>query len=297
MTAAPRLSVVIPVHDAVATLGEQLAAVVAATRDDDEVIVVDNLSTDGSRELALDWTRTHPRVRVVDARERPLESHARNVGVAAARSELIAFCDADDVVAPTWADAMAAALATHDYVTGPVDIDRLNPPWLAEVRGRAIFEELPRTYGDIPFAHGCNIGVRRSVAAAVRFDETVRIGADVAFAIDLWARGHELAWEPGAVIHYRHRASVRGRWRQSRGFGRADAELERRAAAAGAPIDRNVETRRRRRRVLWLAHTVPRAVSRAHRTRWLFTLGVVSGGRSARRRSPHRPSDVVESSR
>jgi len=295
VSATPRLSVVIPVHDAVETLGQQLEAVVAATGEDDEIIVVDNLSTDGSRELALDWQRAQPRIRVIDAPARALESHARNVGVAAARSELLAFCDADDVVAPTWAEAMAAGLAMHEYVTGPVDVDRLNPRWLAEVRGRAIFEQLPRTHGRVAFAHGCNIGVRRSVAAAVPFDESVRIGADVAFAIDLWALGYQLAWEPLAVVHYRHRSSARERWRQAHAFGRADADLRRRVEARGGVLDGRADRRSRRRRALWLGRTAPLVLSRAHRARWSFTLGVALGGRRARSRPPSPAADVVQS--
>ncbi len=48
----------------------------------------------------------------------------------------LAFCDADDVVAPAWIAALRKAFATADLATGPVDSCRLSPHWLAGHRLR-----------------------------------------------------------------------------------------------------------------------------------------------------------------
>ncbi len=275
MHAGPSLSVVIPVHNAAATLQVQLEAVVASIDEDMEVVVVDNRSTDASRSIADAMAAINAQVRVVDADARPGEPHARNVGVAAARSDAIAFCDADDVVSPGWAVAMRAALEQAGYVTGPVDLDRLNPPWLADVRGRRIFSEMPTTVKGIPFAHGCNIGVRRETVECVGgFDEAVRIGADIDFAIRAWQAGVVLHWTDAAVVHYRHRTQARERWRQAVSYGRAAHHLH---CLADEPWRLGHRVRRQARRFVWLVTSVPSLSNRRRRSQWLWTLGVALG--------------------
>jgi glycosyltransferase involved in cell wall biosynthesis len=269
------LSVVVPVHNGETTLDEQLAAVTTSADASMEILVVDNRSTDGTRSIIERWVERDPRVRLVVADERAGEPHARNVGIAAARSDAIAFCDADDVVASTWAGAIAEALQTAGFVTGPVDVDRLNPSWLAEVRGRTIFEEMPRTVGGIPFAHGCNIGVTKKAAAVVGgFDEGVRIGADIDFAIRLHRAGIELQWAPDAVVHYRHRAGSKERWRQAYAYGRASARFH---EEAGSPWSLRHRARAQARRLGWLVKSVPRLGNRSIRTRWCWTAALASG--------------------
>lgn len=290
----PDLSIVIPVHNAAETLGEQLDALVASIDGATEVVVVDNRSTDASRSIAEAVAAAHPQVRIVEASERPGEGYARNVGVAAARGRMVAFCDADDVVSPGWAAAMGDALRRAEFVTGPVELDRLNPPWLAGVRGRKIYAELPRTVRDIPFAHGCNIGIRREVidrlggfsdpAAAVGGGrppsspgELVRsgeAGVDINLALRAWKAGIELTWDDRLVVHYRHRPTAADRWRQAVSYGRAATHVHR---AVGEPWGPMVRLRHQVRRIRWLLFTSPLTVGRAQRARWLWTLGVVVG--------------------
>lgn len=271
----PSLSIVIPVFNAAATLQEQLEALLVGMDDDMEIVIVDNASTDASRAIADRAAARHVSVRVIDASDRTGEAHARNVGVAAARSDSIAFCDADDVVAPGWAAAMRSALVHSEYVTGPVELDRLNPPWLAGVRGRTIFSQLPRTVGGIPFAHGCNIGVRRGLVERLQgFDEAVRIGTDIDFAIRASQTGAALRWEEAAVVHYRHRERTSDRLRQALSYGRAAQHLH---EVAGEPWGLAPRARRQVRRIGWLLATLPRTFDRAHRARWIWTLALAIG--------------------
>ncbi len=274
-TYSPSLSIVIPAHNAADTLAEQLAAVSAAMDDTMELIVVDNLSTDGTFSLVQSWSERDSRIRVVQASNRQGEPHARNVGIAAARSDLIAMCDADDVVGGQWAVAMRDALGQSAMATGPVQLDLLNPIWLRGVRGRRIFDEIPRTLDDVPFAHGCNIGIRRSVAESIGgFDETALIGCDVLFAVKAHAAGFTLAWSEEAVIHYRFRQSTIDRWQQAKGYGRATRRLQQSIELAHT---RATQRRRNARRCLWLIKMSPRLYDRALRARWTWTLALVVG--------------------
>ena len=129
-TSRPEVSVVIPAFNAQATLGDQLEALTRQTEPGAfEVVVVDNGNTDATRDVALTFASRLP-LRIVDARERSSEPYARNVGLREAATRSVAFCDADDVVAPGWVAAMQRALSTHDLVTGPLELEKLNPPWV-----------------------------------------------------------------------------------------------------------------------------------------------------------------------
>ncbi len=281
LTGTPSLSIVVPVYNAGPALTEQLDALLASMSDTTELLVVDNRSTDDSREIARRYEASDPRVRVIDAVDRQGEPHARNTGIAAARSDFIAFCDADDVVAPGWATAMRDALERAAFVTGPVELDRLNPEWLAGFRGRRMFAEIPRTAGNIPFAHGCNFALRRAAIERVGgFDERVMIGCDIDFAIRAHRAGVTLEWAPAAMVHYRHRATTRQRWKQAYAFGRATHHLR-----VLAEEDDGLRQRLRRqvRRCGWLIARTPSVARRPDRARWLWTaalvLGEIRGGR------------------
>ena len=126
-----RLSVVIAAYDAADTLGEQLDALVDQEWSGGwEIVVVDNASTDATPDLVRAVAVEHPRVRLVRAVDGRGPAYARNAGARAAAGVALAFCDADDVVAPGWVAAMGAALAEHEFVCGPVELARLNPTWL-----------------------------------------------------------------------------------------------------------------------------------------------------------------------
>ena len=85
------ISVIIPAHDAAMTLGETLASVRAQSRSADEVIVVDDGSSDDTAAIA-----TAGGAGVVRQANRGVAA-ALNVGLQAAHGELVAFLDADDL--------------------------------------------------------------------------------------------------------------------------------------------------------------------------------------------------------
>jgi len=88
----PSISVVIPAYNAREVIGRAVESVLAQTRRPDEVIVVDDGSTDGTREAVQ---RFGDRVRYL-FQANAGASAARNTGIEHARGEWIAFLDGDD---------------------------------------------------------------------------------------------------------------------------------------------------------------------------------------------------------
>ncbi|HEY8517722.1 MAG TPA: glycosyltransferase family 2 protein [Candidatus Binatia bacterium] len=92
-----RLSVVIPAHNAAPYLAAAIDSVLAELPADSEVIAVDDGSTDGTARVLEAY---RDRITIIS---RPLPSNpgvARNTGAAAARGDVLAFHDADDLVLP-----------------------------------------------------------------------------------------------------------------------------------------------------------------------------------------------------
>jgi glycosyltransferase involved in cell wall biosynthesis len=278
---APVVSVVIPVHNASDTLIEQLEALRAGGFESQpaEIVVVDNRSSDGSADIATRWAADHSiDLRVVEANERAGEPHARNVGLAAARGRHILYCDADDQVAADWVSSLAAALETYHYATGPIDMAKLNPSWIANTRGRSVVEGRSTMYDLVPYAHGCNMGFRRETLVALGgFDESYLAGCDLDIAIRMWESGHDLRFCDEATVHYRLRPSLRTTYRQGVFYGRYRVRIRRRLAPVASLPE--VDPRNRR-RLLWLARKLPIAlVHRPTRARWVWVLGQRVGER------------------
>jgi glycosyltransferase involved in cell wall biosynthesis len=227
----PIVSVVLPLLNAAPVLDQQLQALAGQTYTGAwELVVADNGSTDASLDVVERWRERLPALRVVDASDRGGAAAARNLGAELARGDAIAFCDADDVVAPGWLAALSGALQHHDLVAGSHEHDALNPGGTANWHGRS-FETGPPVAMDFrPFASGSNMAVSRAAFFQVGgFDEQFgRLGAageDVDLSWRLQGAGHRLHFEPDAVVFYRHRHELRGVWRQYLQYGLADVWL------------------------------------------------------------------------
>lgn len=117
----PDLSVIIPCYNATETLGLQLGALAHQVNPPSfEVIVADNGSAEMPTNVIDEWRTQIPSLRLVDASAVQGTSYARNVGVAEAISSKIVFCDADDVVGPTFLRAAFEGLREAPVVSGNV---------------------------------------------------------------------------------------------------------------------------------------------------------------------------------
>ncbi len=230
------ISVVIPARNEAARLSKQLDALGAQTFDGAwEVIVVDNGSTDETAARAMAYSGRLPGLRVADASSRRGVSHARNVGASVARGDFLLFCDADDVVTPTWLDRMAAAAETCDAVGG--GLEKLMPPKRAGAPLLVRTNDLRHWPGFLPYASGANCGVRASLLREVGgFDERyVGGGDDCDFFWRLQLEGRRVCFVPDAVVEYQERAALRIVALQFFRYGFADARLFRDFRGRGMP--------------------------------------------------------------
>jgi glycosyltransferase involved in cell wall biosynthesis len=287
------ISVVLPVRDGMPWLDGQLTALSAQECDESwEVVVADNGSTDASLALAHAWADRDPRIRVLDSSAVPGPSAARNAGVLAAGGELLAFCDADDIVQPGWLAALVAALGASDVVAGTFDLTSLNGSGAGVGDGvgdgggvgggigdgdGATDDTSPAAtsqLGFLPAGLAANLAVRRSPFEAVGgFDESMFVGEDIDLCWRLQLRGFRFSVADGAVVAKRERPGLGPLFGRALAYGRCGPKLYRRYRARGARRDLAGSAKS----WLWLVVALPRLGGRDVRRRWVRAAGVRIG--------------------
>lgn len=222
-----KVSVIIPSYNAADTIAEQLDALARQEFDQPwELIIVDNRSTDATTAVAEGFKDRIRHLRVVQASERRGASYARNVGVKAARSDLLLFCDADDVVSPNWLSAMSARFDECDLVISPHEFKRLNL-WVSQLYGSDA-DELERDSNQyiskyephLYKACGWGLGVRRRFHELVRgFDESLLAGEDLDFGYRVQLAGGRAGVAFDAMVYYRLRTTPKEIFSQHRRYG------------------------------------------------------------------------------
>ncbi|MHB1570373.1 MAG: glycosyltransferase family 2 protein, partial [Solirubrobacteraceae bacterium] len=106
----PRITAIIPTYNRAGVLGRAIDSVLAQTMAADEVVVVDDGSTDGTHALVAGLGDVVTYV----YQDNSGASMARNTGVATARGDWLAFLDSDDVWLPHYLERVAAAIAATE---------------------------------------------------------------------------------------------------------------------------------------------------------------------------------------
>lgn len=225
------ISVVVPVHNGMPWLEEQIRALVKQTCPIDwEVVLVDDASSDGSADEIKRWAAGETTLRLVQLPRRSGRSTARNEGVRAARGDLLAFCDADDVVGEGWLAGMVDALGEADAVAGVFDFWSLNGPSSSGPIPAAM-----RQFGFLPAGLSANLGVRRVAFDDVGgFSEDLPVGEDIDLCWRLQLRGYRFQITGDCVVRKRDDSHLRHVFGRALGYGRCGPQLFKRYRETGA---------------------------------------------------------------
>ena len=243
-SAAPEpITVVVCTRDRVEMLKGALASILELDYPELSVIVVDNASRTAETRDYVTALRD-PRVRLV-VEPLPGLSRARNAGLSAAATDIVAFTDDDVLVDKYWLQGLADGFdrgRAVGCVCGIVPSGEIRTPaqayfdqrvgWARSCKS-ALFE-LDSPPADVPlfpfqvgiYGTGANFAIRRSVVFYLGgFDEALGVGAPTAGGedLDMFFRvllaGWQLAYEPSAVVWHRHRADNDALAVQARGYG------------------------------------------------------------------------------
>jgi glycosyltransferase involved in cell wall biosynthesis len=241
----PRATVVLATRDRPASVAICLESLLAMDYPEFEIVVVDNApSSSATADLVRAAYGATPRVRYV-CEPQPGLSSARNRGLELATGAIVAFTDDDVVVDPDWLSALVAGFQFADRVacvTGLIFPRALDTPaqvlveqyWgLGKGYTRRVFDMREHRlasplypYASGTFGSGGNLafqtGVLRDLGGfdpALGAGTPARGGEDLAIFFHTLAAGHQLVYEPAAVVHHLHRRDYAGVRRQTYGYG------------------------------------------------------------------------------
>jgi GT2 family glycosyltransferase len=225
LPAYPKVSVVVCAYNAERTMAPCLTSLEKLTYPNYEVIVVNDGSTDRTRQIA----ERHEYIRLINQENKGL-SAARNVGIAAATGEIVAFTDSDCMADPDWLTYLVTTFIRSDRsVVGgpnfPPPEESLVPAVVAVSPGGPTHVLLNDEVAEhIP---GCNMAFRKTALEEINcFDPVFRAaGDDVDLCWRLQNQGYQIGFSPAAVVWHFRRNTVKAYLNQQRGYGKAEAQL------------------------------------------------------------------------
>ena len=220
----PKVSVVVCAYNADRTMDACLASMRDLRYPNFEVVVVNDGSTDATREITL----RYPEVVLIDQPNMGL-SVARNVGAQAATGDIIAYTDSDCVVDPDWLTYLVYKFQAGFVAVGgpnfPPPEDSAVAACVAASPGGPTHVLLSDEVAEhIP---GCNMAFRKAAMDEIHgFDATYRAaGDDVDFCWRLQNAGYPIGFSPAAMVWHFRRNTISAYLKQQMGYGKAEALL------------------------------------------------------------------------
>ena len=161
-------------------------------------------------------------------------------------TDVVLFTDSDAVVDPGWIQAHVRSLEHAPRSGGAVVFDLDDHPSPAAFVDSMRHLDQRRYVEELHYAATVNLGVRREVLDALRFDDRLRSGGDFDFGQRAEAAGFGIVFSSEAVVHHRPRTSVPALLRKmdrvargaavlnSSGYRAADRHRTRRSVRAAA---------------------------------------------------------------
>ena len=206
--------IIIPVHNAEATLPRCLASLKAQTFGDFRAILVENGSTDASADLCRKVAQEDSRFCFLTLPSANGPSPARNAGLELAEGEYVAFVDSDDYVMPDYLSRLNAAFAQeradvvffgrHSYTVDGRDLGTQIP---------TVGQSLTQLHAQDLFGYTWIKAFRREAIGTHRFCESLNLLEDEVFTCQVLATARRFSILPVALYCYitQNSASLAGR--------------------------------------------------------------------------------------
>ena len=193
---------------------------------DYEVVFVDDGSTDNTQQIL----RKFPWVRNIRQKNMGL-SYARNVGMNAAKGEIVVYTDSDCEGDEDWLYFLALALVRSNHVgMGGPNLIPDEGSWVADCVGLSPGGPTHVMINDREAEHvpGCNMAFYKWALQQVNgFDPQFRkAGDDVDVIWRLQDLGYSIGFSPAAQVWHYRRNTVAAYLKQQRGYGEAEAMLK-----------------------------------------------------------------------
>ncbi|NNE93513.1 MAG: glycosyltransferase family 2 protein [Verrucomicrobiales bacterium] len=217
LTSSPTIAVAIAARNATRFIGATLDSLVEQSRKPDQVIVIDDGSTDGTAALASIYKSRLSNLTVIQNQTSLGISAARNRANAAAETDYIAVLDADDLFGPDTMQQYAEFLTDHPdtdllYADTRVYDSEMNHGKARHYPSfRTSREAIRRTLGSplVPFKHSSMVYRREAFEEIGGYDESLPIKVDVDLFLRFHAEGMKvLKLDQTTSLHRKHDRQV-----------------------------------------------------------------------------------------
>lgn len=276
----PPVSVVVTVRNEEAAVPALLERVLPQLRAEDELVVVDGGSTDMT--VAVLRAADDARLTIIESPGAGI-SEGRNIGIRAARHDVIACTDAGCEPVADWLAELAAAFAEDDapdLVTGVYGVSLAGPSWWGDALAAVGYPDpidarrptpIVRAYGallgrsyDATLPTGRSMAFRREAwERAGGFPEHLATGEDVTYGRAIVESGGRAVLATGGEVTWAQRSTLAANLRMYRSYGHGDGRSGNRTL-----IGRNVARA--------VAYPIGLAMLTGGRTRWLALVGGVA---------------------
>jgi GT2 family glycosyltransferase len=230
-----KISVVIPAYNATETIEGCLTSLFMQSYLPCEIIVVNNNSTDHTKDLAMKLISNQKEIAACCLDEyRQGPSFARNCGAKQARGDVIAFIDADCIADPSWLCRLSESFNSSDVgaVAGSIIgykketfIEKFHTLFtMKDLPESRIFYEFNLVSGGFPTA---NFSILKRLFEEIGgFDEALPIySEDYDLCARIYKAGLNIYYNKEVKVFHQHRQNLTSTWCQSFGFGTGHATL------------------------------------------------------------------------
>ncbi|MBW4613287.1 MAG: glycosyltransferase family 2 protein [Desmonostoc vinosum HA7617-LM4] len=265
----PQVSVVIPIYNGETDLPDLINCLLSQNYPQDRVeyLLVDNNSSDRTLTILKAAAENNP-VTIRPLSENQIQSSyaARNTGIRAASSKIIAFCDADCRPQPQWLDALIKPFVNPEIIIVVGEILPLPSKNLLEQhadREQTLSQKHTLKHPFCPYGQTANLAIRRiALEKAGLFRPYLTSGGDADIC---WRILREnigcLEFAPQAIVQHRHRATLQELRSQWQRYGRSNRYLH---ELHGIDLMREISLKECSYRLArWLVKEVPTASLKA----------------------------------
>lgn len=195
------ISVIVPVYNAAELISQTIESILNQTYEHIELILINDGSTDESEVIIQKWLGKDTRV-VYLKQENKGPSAARNTGLEVSSGDYLLFVDADDTLNQNVIDKMVTEISKADLLLFGYDnyfgaeSDK-NYTVMPMIEGNYTIESFVPYFGELfkknLIHYIWNKLYKREVIKEVRFDESVKVGEDLLFNLEVFKKIQQMA--------------------------------------------------------------------------------------------------------
>ncbi|MGG4411267.1 glycosyltransferase family 2 protein [Niallia taxi] len=212
----PKVSVIVPLYNVIDLIEETIESLLKQTLTEIEYIFIDDESSDGTYERALDYEQKHLHIKVIRQASNSGVSAARNRGIKEATGDYVFFMDSDDLLLENSLEILYnAAITNHaDLVTGvhaaytdgvvtPADMFTQFPR--LQMEGEKVLHENTELFYLI-YCWGKLF--KRELIADLKFPEGVNYFEDQPFIVNAYIKALKIYSVPSVTYYHRKRSGA-----------------------------------------------------------------------------------------